>query len=159
MKSLLADVSKIEQDSGLSPELAKASDDLLQMVAAVLIAQAIPDLLKEGDISSVKGIFSELNASKIKIMADYQESVKPYYEEIKKILAKNEVTLRLADILPSNLKLDSIEGRELDNIIGKLKIRENMTGRRVNMRNPIKLGRINRYPASASFSELFNFVN
>jgi len=41
----------------------------------------------------------------------------------------------------------------------KLKIRENMTGSRINTKNPAKLGRMNRYPAIASFSELFNLIN
>jgi len=40
----------------------------------------------------------------------------------------------------------------------KLKRNDNITGTNVKIANPRKFGNIKRYPAIASFSELFNFV-
>ncbi|MDP3792076.1 MAG: hypothetical protein Q8R38_08565 [Candidatus Omnitrophota bacterium] len=123
VESLLNMVNNIEGQSG-SPELKKASDDLLQAVAAILIAQAIPDLLKEGDVSNVKNIFSELNTSKGKIILEYQESVKPYYDETKKLLSKNIALLQLNNILSKNMmeqELSKLEPNEVDKILDKIR--------------------------------------
>ncbi|MCX5679896.1 MAG: hypothetical protein NTZ95_04490 [Candidatus Omnitrophica bacterium] len=70
VESLLADIKNLEEKAGTNPELNKCENDLLQMVASVLLAQGVPDLLKEGDIEGVKGIFRDLGASKDKIMLD-----------------------------------------------------------------------------------------
>ncbi len=121
--ALLNEVVKQEQESA-SPELKKASDDLLQMVASVLIAQAIPDLFKEGDISNIKNIFSELNTQKGKIILEYQDSVKPYYEEIAKELSNNMNILQLKNILSGNMakeQLEKLPPNELDKILEKLR--------------------------------------
>ncbi|MDP3792075.1 MAG: hypothetical protein Q8R38_08560 [Candidatus Omnitrophota bacterium] len=123
MTALLNEVKRQEQESG-SPELKKASDDLLQAVAAILIAQAIPDLLKDGDVSNVKNIFSELNTSKGKIILEYQESVKPYYDDMKKIISKNIALLQLNNILSKNMmeqELSKLEPNEVDKILDKIR--------------------------------------
>ncbi|MCX5679897.1 MAG: hypothetical protein NTZ95_04495, partial [Candidatus Omnitrophica bacterium] len=75
VESLLNDMKNLEEKAGTNPELNKAESDLLQMVASVLLAQGVPDLLKEGDIEGVKGIFRDLGASKDKIMLDYAQSI------------------------------------------------------------------------------------
>jgi len=113
-----------EKDGSKSPELKKASDDLLQMVAAVLIAQAMPDLLKEGDAANIKNAFSELNNSKVKIMLEYNEAVKPYYGEIKKLLSKNIALLQLNNIVSKSMmaeELNRLEPNEVDKIFDKLR--------------------------------------
>jgi hypothetical protein len=68
----------IGKDAGANPELKKATDELLQAIANVLLAQAIPDLLKEGDLSNIRGIFSNLDTAKTKIMLEYNDATKPY---------------------------------------------------------------------------------
>ncbi len=121
--ALLNEVSKQEQESA-SPELKKATDNLLQAVAAVLIAQAIPDLFKEGDISNIKNIFSELNTQKGRIVLEYQESVKPYYDEILKEMSKNMAILQLKNMLPGKMtkeQLEKLPPNEMDKILEKLR--------------------------------------
>ncbi|MDO8535732.1 MAG: hypothetical protein Q7S30_01795, partial [Candidatus Omnitrophota bacterium] len=121
--TLLKEVNKQQQESD-SSELKKAADDLLQMTAAVLIAQAIPDLLKEGDVANIKGVFSELNVTKNKIMLDYQKSTKPYYDEVIKELSKNMSILQVKNIISNNMtdeELAKLPRNEIDKIFEKLK--------------------------------------
>jgi len=123
LQALLQDTEKAINESG-TPELKKASDDLLQMVAAILIAQAIPDLLKEGDVSGIKGIFTELNTEKSRILLQYQDSTKLYYNEMIKELSKNMDILQLKDIISGKLSRDDLERiprNELDKIVEKLR--------------------------------------
>ena len=113
-----------EGEGSVSPELKKAQDDLLQMVASVLIAQAIPDLLKEGDVLGIKNIFSELNASKNRIMSGYQESTKPYYDEMVKELEKNMSVLQLKNILSNSMSskdLEKMPRNDIDKVLEKLR--------------------------------------
>jgi hypothetical protein len=110
-------------DPVASPDLKRAQSDMLQAVASVILAQAIPDLLKEGDISNIKNIFAELNSTKAKIMADYQESIKPYYDEIKKLLSKNMAMLQLNNIISNGMtseELAKLQPGEVDKILEKL---------------------------------------
>ena len=121
--SLLNDVKSLEGDTG-SPELKKASDDLLQMVAAVLVAQAIPDLLKEGDVANIKGIFSDLNSAKGNLMNDYQAATRPYYEEVAKDMAKNLSALQANNILSDSItheELENLPPSEIDKMLEKIR--------------------------------------
>jgi hypothetical protein len=123
VETLLKDVKNMEDQTG-SPELKKASDDLLQMVASVLIAQAIPDLLKEGDVASIKNIFSDLDNSKGRILMDYQESTKPYYNEMVKELSRNMSLLQLQNILNNSMtkeELEKLPRSDIDKILEKLR--------------------------------------
>jgi hypothetical protein len=117
--SLLKEVGNIEEESG-SPELKKAQDDLLQMVAAVLIAQAIPDLLKEGDVASIKTVFKDLEIKKTMIMKNYEESTKPYYEEVKSIMKSNMTALKLGDSITKKI-IDEMPRSELDKLMNALR--------------------------------------
>jgi type IV secretory pathway TrbF-like protein len=130
MKALLADTEN-QIDRSASPEaLKKAQDDLLQMVAAVLIAQAIPDLFKETDALNIKSIFQELNSSKGRIVLEYQESTKPYYNEIVKEMSKNMALLQLQNILNNSMtkeELERLPRNEIDKILQKLKDTANKT--------------------------------
>lgn len=123
VESLLADIKAIQEKAGASPELARAETDLLQIVAAVLLVQGVPDLLKTGDIDGVKGIFSDLGASKDKILLDYSESVKPYYENIVKELTANLAMLQLKGMLSGKLteeELRKMKPVEIDKILERI---------------------------------------
>jgi hypothetical protein len=124
--SLLLDMSKIEGEAGKSDELTKAENDLLQMVAAVLLAQGIPDLFKEGDVENMKGMFKDLGASKDKVLLEYRDSIRPYYNNIAKEIAANIAVLEIKGIVNKKLseeELRKMEPREIDRILKK--IREN----------------------------------
>jgi hypothetical protein len=123
LRALIAEVEILNKESK-SSLLKNASDELMKVVASILIAQAIPDLLKEGDIANIKGIFEELNTSKERIMLKYNGSVKPYYEEVKKLLLKNMAVLQLNSILSKNMveqELADLEPNEVDKILDKIK--------------------------------------
>lgn len=111
-----------------SPELKKASDDLIETVAEVLTAQAVPDLLKEEDVSSIKGIFAELGNVKSRIIFEYQESTKPYYDKMLKELSNNISLLQLNRILSNTVtknELAKLPPSELDKIMEKLRQAKN----------------------------------
>ncbi len=124
IESLLSDINKIEDGKSASPELKKASDDLLQMVASILLVQAIPDLFKEGDVANIKAIFTELNTTKNRIMLEYQDATKPYYSEIVKEMSKNMAILQLKNMLSNKMtkeQLEKLPPNELDKILEKLR--------------------------------------
>ena len=126
IKALLVDTDKTEKESGknVNPELKKATNDLLQAVANILLTQAVPGLLKEGDMSNIKGIFQELDTQKNKIMLDYAISTKPYYDNMLKDLAKNMAMLQGKNLLNPNMtkdELTKLPPSELDKILEKIK--------------------------------------
>ncbi|MCX5686556.1 MAG: right-handed parallel beta-helix repeat-containing protein [Candidatus Omnitrophica bacterium] len=128
--ALLTDISKVAPESGQSLELFKAQNELLQMVVNTLLSQAIPDLLKEGDISGIKGIFEKLDIQKSKIMLDYQTYTTPYYESVKKDLIKNMSALQLNNVLLKGMleeELKNVSRSDIDIIIAKLKKLEKKT--------------------------------
>ena len=132
IKALLLDTNKLAEDpSGkANPELKKAESDLLNMVANVLLAQAMPDLLTNGDVSNIKSIFSNLNNVKGKIMLQYEQAVRPYYENVLKDIAKNMSTLQMQNVLSVNMtkeELDKLPPSELDKILEKMKKQEKKT--------------------------------
>ncbi|MDD5436931.1 MAG: hypothetical protein PHX20_05250, partial [Candidatus Omnitrophica bacterium] len=105
IKLLLVTTDKIkdgEVEAGNS-ELKKAEDRLLNAVANMLLTQALPDLLKKGDIANIENIFSELNVANRKILAEYEKASKPYYENILKDLSKNMAILQLKNVLSGNI--------------------------------------------------------
>lgn len=124
VEDLLNEASKIKQDSSSPEAIKKASDDLIQAVAAVLIAQSIPDLLSEGDMANIKSTFTELNAAKEKVLSEYNESIKPYYEETKKVLLNNISVLQLNNIISNSMneeELEKLDPNEIDKILNKLR--------------------------------------
>jgi hypothetical protein len=125
IKSLLADSAKINEDGkNANPELLKAQNDLLNAVANILLAQAVPDLLKKGDISNIKTMFRELDNTKNKIMLEYAKSTKPYYDNMLKDMAKNMAVLQGRNLLNPNMtkdELDKLPPSELDKILEKIK--------------------------------------
>ena len=130
MMSLLNDVDKNPDEKSRSPEVKKAQDDLIQAVANILIAQAIPDLLKEGDMSNIKGIFQDMDTQKNRIITEYNLAVEPYYREVKKLLAKNLSILQLNNIVSKTMikeELSKTEPNEVDRIINKIKKMQNVS--------------------------------
>ncbi len=129
--SLVKDMDEvIGKDANANPELKKATDELLQAVANILLAQAIPDLLKEGDLANIKNIFSNLDTAKSKIMLEYNEATKPYYDEVKKIIEKNSEALYTSNVLQKNplqKELEKLPPSQIDRIIEKLKAKEKRT--------------------------------
>ena len=124
ISNFLKDMNDIEEGVGENPELKKASDNLIQMVANILLAQAIPGLLKEGDLSNIKGTFDELNSNKARIISGYMESTKPYYEEVKKLLEKNAnaLNLSLGGILEKELR--EAPRSEIEKVLAKIRSKE-----------------------------------
>ena len=134
IKALLADVSKVNKeeavDGSANPQFKKAEDDLLNAVANILLAQAVPDLMNRGDVSSVKTLFSDLDISKKKILFEYETSIKRYYENVAKDLVKNMAALQAGNILTPKItkdELDKMPPSELDKILAKIKKEENRT--------------------------------
>ena len=124
MSAILKDANKVEQESGTTPELTKAQSELLQMVANVLLAQAMPDLLKSGDMAGIKDVFKDLDIQKNKVMLDYQTQTQPYYESIKKDLSKNMAILQMNNIFSKGMlesELKNASRSDIDKIIEKLK--------------------------------------
>ena len=120
--SLLEEAGKMGGEEKGAVE--KASDGLIQAVATILVAQAIPDLLNADDISNIKGIFSELGTVKGKVLSDYQNAIKPYYDEMKKALVENMNALQLNNVISKNTlekELENLPPIEIDRIISKMK--------------------------------------
>ena len=112
------------ENASQSPDVKKAQDELLQAVANILIAQAIPDLFKEGDMSNVRAIFQDLNNQKGKIMMEYNIALDPYYKELKKILSKNMNSLQINNIISKSMmaeELEKLQPNEIDKIFEKLR--------------------------------------
>lgn len=120
--ALMEEAKNIEEETG-SDELKQASEDLVQVAATVLLAQALPGLLKEGDVSSMKAIFGELNDEKSHILLEYHNAAKAYYTSIVKELASNMVVLQIKDILAEDMteeKLAKLSFKQIDEIIDKI---------------------------------------
>ena len=127
VESMMNEVAKTENTS---PELQKAENDMLEAVAKVLLAQAIPDLLKEGDISGVKTIFKDLGDKKNAIMFTYQETTKPYFEAIKDLLTKNMGVITDSGIISKDMlekELAKASPNQLEKILEKLRAKPNKT--------------------------------
>jgi hypothetical protein len=123
IEALVMDVNK-EVGSAVSPEVQKAEEELLKVVAGVLLAQGVPDLFKEEDISNIKGMFKDLGQSKDKILFDYKQSVKPYYSSVVKELAANIAVLQVKGILSKKIteeEFRKFEPREIDKIINDIR--------------------------------------
>lgn len=113
-----------------SEEIKKTQDALIQATSALLLAQGIPDLLKEGDIDAVKTLFTQLNQEKALIILEYQKIARLYYESIIKELASHMSTLQIKDILAKNLTekdLMKLSPNKIDEILDKIRKRKDKT--------------------------------
>jgi len=123
LESIMNETQKLEEETD-NTELKESSDDFTEMVATVLLAQAMPDLLKEGDISNIKGVFGELATEKGQILREYNDSVKSYRSNVVKELAANIVTLQIKDILSRDLtekELEKFPAQRIDEIVSKIR--------------------------------------
>ncbi len=125
LEALISQVQKMAEDTGSAPELEQTSDDFTQMVAAVLLAQALPGLLKEGDMSNVKGIFGDLDREKSNILLQYGQQASRYYELIAEELAANMTTLQIKGLLKKNItaeeELTKLPFDQIDAIVKKIR--------------------------------------
>ena len=123
LQELLDEAQKLEEETG-NEDLKKATDDFTEMVATVLLAQALPDLLKKGDISNMKSVFEELDMEKEQILREYKDSVRIYYKSLVEELAANMATLQLKDILSKSLterELGKLSTQRIDEIVNKIR--------------------------------------
>jgi hypothetical protein len=128
IRALMTEIERMNKESNMSAALKSASDDLLKVVVSILIAQAIPDLLSDGDVANIKNVFEELNASKKNIMFEYHGAIKPYYEEVKKLLLKNMAVLQLNNVLSKDMteeELADLKPSELDKLMEKIRRAKN----------------------------------
>jgi hypothetical protein len=126
-ESLIKEIDKVDE-SGKSSDIKNAQDALLQAVANILIAQAIPDLLKEGDMAAIRDIFRNLDTEKVKLLADYNGAVDPYYTEAKKLLSSNMDFLQMNNIVSRSMlkeELDKLRSSDIDKIMKKVKELQN----------------------------------
>ncbi|MFA6078814.1 MAG: hypothetical protein WC779_03605 [Candidatus Omnitrophota bacterium] len=124
LSTLLMDMEQIKKSSLDPSAMGKAVDELVQMVAAVLLAQALPDLITDKDVANIRGIFADLGIVKGRIMSQYQEAITPYYDEVRKMLAQNIDALQQQNILSKSIikeEIDKLPRNEIDKIIEKLK--------------------------------------
>ncbi len=127
IKAILSETEKAkkgERDAKANEELAKAEDSLLKAAASALLAQAMPDLIKKGDMANIKGIFQELDTQRNKIMLDYSIATKPYYENMIKDMANNIAMLQAKNLLNPNMSKDELSKlppSELDKILDKIR--------------------------------------
>ena len=118
--ALIEDAEKAEKDK----KTEEATDELIKAAATILLAQAIPDLLKEGDMNNIMAIFEEMGSEKTQIINQYENSVKLYYTSILKELAANKSLLQLKDLLPNNIteeELAALSAQRIDEILLKIK--------------------------------------
>ena len=104
-------------------ELAASVDDFTEIATTILLAQAIPGLLGETDISSIRGIFERLDTEKGAILREYNKSVGLYYNSVVKQLAGNMEELKLRGILKKNAtedKLAELSQSEIDDIVARV---------------------------------------
>jgi hypothetical protein len=120
----------IGKEDGLvsSEDIKKASDELLQVVANILIAQAaVPSILKPGDVDGIKQMFSELSQVNNVIQMGYSASVEPYYDELKTALASNQ------GIMSKYMMDKELKRSDIEKLIAKLREMSNRTSEEENI--------------------------
>jgi hypothetical protein len=121
---LMVDLKALEAEGVDPAKIAEIKDEAARTLAAAMLAQAIPDLLKEGDVAALRESFAELNARKNELLKSYADSVKPYYDEIRKDLADNMDALQNSNLLSKELtekEMEKLPPIELEKIIEKLR--------------------------------------
>jgi hypothetical protein len=124
VETLLNDMKELKTEKAQNPDLDKTENELMMVVTSYLLAQGIPDLLKEGDISNIRNIFKDFGQSRDKIMLDYRESIKPYYNRMIKELESNLAILQLKGILSKKLtqeELHKFEPKEIDRLTSAIR--------------------------------------
>ncbi|MDD3904933.1 MAG: hypothetical protein PHS46_00190 [Candidatus Omnitrophica bacterium] len=107
-----------------SAEIEQAKQDLINAVADLLMAQAVPDLLNSGDIASVKAIFSDLNSAKEKMVSEFMSAAKPYYDNIVRDMEKSIEILKSNNVLNPNMTREDLKKLppcDLEKILDKMR--------------------------------------
>lgn len=105
--SLINETGQIKALSD-DPEMRKAEEELVQTATMAILAQALPGLLKEGDISNIKTIFAEMNKTKEDLLFEYRESARPYYAQMVKEISKNMAILKFKGILSDGMSSEEL---------------------------------------------------
>lgn len=130
MKSLSAIIEsmKVLDESQVDPALKEARKGMMDVISAMLLAQAIPDLLTETDVANIKSILNDLENNRSNIMRTYDKATKPYYDEMKKMLIESMYLLKSNDILSTTIneeELAKLSRSELDKILEKIRRSKN----------------------------------
>jgi len=105
-------------------QVKEAEENFMQMAVAILLAQALPDLLNDKDMAVIKSIFNSLNQERKYIVEEYESSFRAYYDNVKKVLAGNMPTLQLKSIISDNIEksdLERLPSTEIDKILRRIK--------------------------------------
>ncbi|GEM_PF-1299784 len=124
LTSLFEEAKEGKGDGTSDSELSEASDEFTRMVTVALLAQALPGLLKEGDIENMKGIFSELDTEKSRLLREYRQHMKGYYTSMLKELAANMAALQIKGLLRKNItetELAKLPPSKIDEIIKNIR--------------------------------------
>jgi hypothetical protein len=122
--ALLDEIDAMQKEGADPAKVAEMKNDVAKTVAATILAQALPDLLREGDVAAMRDSFAELGARKNELFAGYQAGVKPYYDEVRKDLAVNISALQLSNILSNGFtkkEIDLMPPNEIEKLIEKLR--------------------------------------
>lgn len=120
----IQEVSKLVSDP---KELKEAADELVKAAAVAVVVQAIPDLIKEGDMAQVRDLFSRLDAANGDIIKTYRDATKSYYDELKKTIAENIDILQMKNILSKKVtekELEELPRSEIEKIMEKIRREE-----------------------------------
>ena len=114
------DMAMTEEDKELQAEVNK----IVEITANYLLNQALPGLIKAGDVAGVKNGFRDLGEAKTRLMLEYQTATTPYYEELKKMLRENAEGLQAKGILGKTVtqeELDKLPPKELNKILDMIR--------------------------------------
>ena len=92
-------IKEQKEDEDLTP----ATDALTEMLVTLLVTQAFPELIKEGDVSGMKLMFAEIGTETKIALSRYQAAVSIYYTNMVEMLAKNMGTLKARGLLPKDI--------------------------------------------------------
>jgi len=129
LEAINKDMEKVEGNAGMDG-LSKAQDEFIQMFATLLLTQALPDLLKEADISGIRAVFLELNEEKGHVLTEYKKSIKVYYKSVVEELAANIAILQVQGLVSKDLTTEDIKKlprSEIDKVLREMKDVEHKT--------------------------------
>jgi hypothetical protein len=127
VESILSEAEDLAEEMK-SDEMKQVEEEFTRTVSVLFLAQALPDLLRQGDATSIKEIFSDISTAKDIILLKYREAVTPYYVEMASEFARNIDALKLGNILSNEFTEQAIlklSPKDIDAIVKKLKEKEN----------------------------------
>jgi hypothetical protein len=122
-QALINDIEEMNKDVN-DQKTVNEEAECLQVISAVFLAQALPDLLNENDMATIKGAFKEIDDMRNAIVSKYKDAVKPYYDAMKKEMMTNIEALQDKDMLAREMTKEAIlklSPKEMDQIIKRVK--------------------------------------